>query len=239
MFDLHAHVLPEIDDGAKDVAMSAQMLEEELKQGCSAVVATPHFKKTADLIPEFLEERKASVKKLADFYSENDIKHPTIYLGCEIYISPEILTSPLLPKLAVKKSGVGDLVLLEMRHGTNIYNVNAICDIVKKRDDVFPLYAHIERYLSSANDVKIVADLAKKGIAFQVNADSVISTDKSTKKIIDALFEARSVAIISSDAHNTTNYACRLRQAYDTVSERYGGDVAMRLLKNSEKILGF
>ena len=43
MIDLHTHILPHMDDGAKDTAMAVNMLETELSQGVDTVVLSPHF----------------------------------------------------------------------------------------------------------------------------------------------------------------------------------------------------
>ena len=42
MIDFHTHILPGIDDGAKDVSVSAAMLEMEKEQGVNEIVLTPH-----------------------------------------------------------------------------------------------------------------------------------------------------------------------------------------------------
>ena len=43
MIDFHTHILPGIDDGAKDVSVSAAMLEMEKEQGVNEIVLTPHY----------------------------------------------------------------------------------------------------------------------------------------------------------------------------------------------------
>ncbi|MGL4344875.1 MAG: CpsB/CapC family capsule biosynthesis tyrosine phosphatase, partial [Cellulosilyticaceae bacterium] len=43
MIDFHTHVLPGIDDGSKTKEQSLVMLQHLRKQGCSQLVATPHF----------------------------------------------------------------------------------------------------------------------------------------------------------------------------------------------------
>ena len=40
--DLHNHLLPGIDDGSKELAMSLKMLEAYQKLGFSSVIPTPH-----------------------------------------------------------------------------------------------------------------------------------------------------------------------------------------------------
>lgn len=41
--DLHTHLLPHMDDGSKDTAMSLEMLRRQAEQGVNVVCATSHF----------------------------------------------------------------------------------------------------------------------------------------------------------------------------------------------------
>ena len=40
--DIHCHILPEVDDGARNLEESLTMLRQEVKQGAAAVILTPH-----------------------------------------------------------------------------------------------------------------------------------------------------------------------------------------------------
>ena len=43
MIDMHAHFLPEIDDGAKNVADTFQMIQEAQEVGFTGLVSTSHY----------------------------------------------------------------------------------------------------------------------------------------------------------------------------------------------------
>ena len=43
IIDFHSHLLPAIDDGSKDIAMSLEILQETRRQKVRKIVATPHF----------------------------------------------------------------------------------------------------------------------------------------------------------------------------------------------------
>ena len=64
MFDCHCHILPGIDDGSKNVQMSLNMLDMEVRQGVKGVIFTPHF--YADMMSPatFLDRRARSLEKL-------------------------------------------------------------------------------------------------------------------------------------------------------------------------------
>ena len=42
IIDIHAHILPGVDDGARDMEESVRMLQEAAEQGITGVIATPH-----------------------------------------------------------------------------------------------------------------------------------------------------------------------------------------------------
>jgi len=42
MFDIHMHIIPGVDDGARDMEMSESMLEAAWAEGIRAIIATPH-----------------------------------------------------------------------------------------------------------------------------------------------------------------------------------------------------
>jgi len=41
--DIHTHILPEIDDGSKDMKMTENMLRQAENENISEIIATPHF----------------------------------------------------------------------------------------------------------------------------------------------------------------------------------------------------
>ena len=68
--DLHAHVLPGVDHGARDWEMSLKMLAKSARCGVDTIIATPHYlpwkkENMAERIPELCREAE---KKLQDAY---------------------------------------------------------------------------------------------------------------------------------------------------------------------------
>ncbi|HET6511227.1 MAG TPA: CpsB/CapC family capsule biosynthesis tyrosine phosphatase, partial [Candidatus Kapabacteria bacterium] len=43
MVDIHCHIVPGVDDGAIDLAMSHAMIEVAREQGITAIATTPHY----------------------------------------------------------------------------------------------------------------------------------------------------------------------------------------------------
>ena len=53
MIDFHNHVLPGVDDGAKDIEMAINMLKTASSQGITDVINTIHFQNLIGLIIQF------------------------------------------------------------------------------------------------------------------------------------------------------------------------------------------
>ena len=64
MIDLHTHILPRMDDGAKTVEEALQMLRAEAEQGVEAVALTPHYYRTKEQPTAFLTRRREAMDQL-------------------------------------------------------------------------------------------------------------------------------------------------------------------------------
>lgn len=60
MTDLHCHILPNIDDGAKDVSISLRLLEKEYADGVRNIAFTSHFNSEWTTPDAFLQKRAAA-----------------------------------------------------------------------------------------------------------------------------------------------------------------------------------
>ena len=65
LVDLHCHLLPGIDDGAKNLAMTMAMLRREVEDGAAGVVFTPHFYYERTGLDSFLQKRQAALRRTA------------------------------------------------------------------------------------------------------------------------------------------------------------------------------
>ena len=63
MIDIHAHILPGIDDGARNWEETGRLLEAAWAQGVRHIIATPHLSRKTDM--EQLRQLKAGVRELA------------------------------------------------------------------------------------------------------------------------------------------------------------------------------
>ena len=66
MIDLHCHILPQLDDGARDLADSVEMARQAQEDGIRLVCATPHIHPDHMVLPEELEGRAQVVNEELD-----------------------------------------------------------------------------------------------------------------------------------------------------------------------------
>lgn len=78
MIDIHAHILPGVDDGSKNPSETEKLLKLSWKQGVTEIIATPHFSHHTDFAG--LRERYEQTKKAAQRIDPRF----KIYLGQEI-----------------------------------------------------------------------------------------------------------------------------------------------------------
>ena len=66
MIDVHTHILPGIDDGAKTPSIGAELLRLDLEQGVKEVVFTPHYYGKKRHWKEFLRDRETSFNQIKE-----------------------------------------------------------------------------------------------------------------------------------------------------------------------------
>ena len=112
--DIHCHVVPDIDDGATNLAESIAMVRMACKDSTTSLIATPHQLGTNSHVSA--EIIRNGISKLQTAIDKEDLR-VTVRPGADIRIDPE------LPKL-LKQGKVltlanrGKHVLLELPHDT-------------------------------------------------------------------------------------------------------------------------
>lgn len=232
MVDFHSHILPGIDDGAKNLEHSVEMLTMLKEQGVDTVIATPHFYDSITKIDKFLEERNRAYNLLVNRIYRDNLSVPKVKLGAEVYLSADIVGSRDLEKLCIDGT---ECILIEMPRGfwfDWVYeSINAL--IVERK--FTPMIAHLERYASSKRDMKKFNKLLEQDVFVQINTDSVMN--RKTWKIIKSLLKNDNAHIIASDVHDTLERRPQFDASRKKIIRRFGVDKWNVLLSNSDKLL--
>ena len=85
--DMHCHILPEVDDGAKDMEETKAMLEKAYADGIRYIIATPHCHPRRGRTS--IDRIQAQVKRVRQEAKQIDEKFG-IFLGQEVYFGQDV-----------------------------------------------------------------------------------------------------------------------------------------------------
>lgn len=193
--DIHSHILPGIDDGAKNIEESLKLISEMKKMGFSKIIGTPHvytglYENTNEtilnsynLIENIIDE-KIKIKYAAEYLIDNTI----------------IAKANDKTLLTIKDS----FVLVEFSFAGMQINIEEIL-FELQINGYIPVLAHPERYdfLFNDNNHKLLFKLKDLGCNFQLNLLSLIGyygrkvSDQAEKLIKFNIYD-----FSGSDIHN-------------------------------------
>ncbi len=199
-YDIHSHILPEIDDGAADIDISLLLLEALEYQGVTHLAFTPHFYTQYEefdrRLEEFLNKREHSFKKIKKNYT-GDIKFT---LGAEVHLSPNLLLIED-PKVLCYRST--NYMLIEMPYNTKFpeEEIEILLELINKHN-ITPILAHIERYPALIKNKELIIRLNNMGCIMQINFECL--TRRFIKGKVLKLIKEGYVTLLGSDTHSTT-----------------------------------
>lgn len=208
MIDLHAHLLPGIDDGPVDEAGALALAAEAAAAGVGTMVATPHLRHDFPHVrPEELAQRVAALRtRLADAGVALEVVS-----GGEVDAlwaqdaSDEVLRS-------VSYGARGSDLLVETPYGELPLVFEELLFRIRVRGFRI-LLAHPERNPSFQREPARLARLVEGGVLLQLTADSLTARPRSpTFRLAHALIADGQAHVIASDMHDPRGRAS-LREA--------------------------
>ena len=165
--DMHCHILPGVDDGAKDIKETKEMLRIAYEEGIRCIIATPHHHpKRGKESPKILRRQAKLVREAAHEIDE----HFRIYLGTEIFFGQDVPDK--LEAGEILSMNNRDYVLVEFSPSdTYAYIRQSLQQMQMAGYEV--ILAHVERYNCIIKEIELAEQLWEMGIRLQVNADSI------------------------------------------------------------------
>ena len=213
--DMHTHILYGVDDGARSLTDSLDLISEEQNQGVQQIFLTPHYGyKFGCVDRKLLEKRFLEIQEKASKYFP-DMK---LYLGSELYYERNTIQH-LKEGKALTMSG-SRYVLVEFGVKDSYSNIfQAVYDLVYA--GYLPIIAHVERYSALRNNSKAIEELVKSGAYLQVNAGSFLKGFPSRKAAFcKKLIKEELVYFIGSDCHDVKVRSPNMKEAYDLLDKR-------------------
>lgn len=231
MIDIHSHIIPGIDDGAKNIETTLEMLKAAERDGTKKIIATPHY--CIGYGEASIEEIKIKVKNLNDKAKAENIDIE-IYSGQEVYFSENMLED-------YEEGIIGTLndsryMLIEFpvaKFDSNIFDI--VYEFQVK--GIVPIIAHPERYLPIIEEPVFINKFIEEGYLFQLNSGSIEGKfGKKVKNTSELLMKNGIYSFIGSDAHNEKTRSVGLSEAMKIINQLADGKEDF-FISNSEKIL--
>lgn len=210
MIDMHSHILPGIDDGAKYIEETLRLIKEAENSGFEAIVTTPHYMEHYYEIDE--EKRKELINLV-----QSKIK---LYIGNEIYLSENI--AKLLEEKKASTINNTNYVLFEMPMNAkpmNLYDV--VYEMLQYK--YIPILAHPERYIFIQKEPQLVCDLIQNGVLMQANYGSIIGEYGSkAQTVVQAFFRNNMIHFLGTDAHKSNTIYPKIPQIINKLEKLIG-----------------
>lgn len=234
MTDLHTHILPGMDDGARDVKTSLEMLRMEREQGVDRVIFTPHFYREQEDVFSFLARRRQALSRLEKAIEQLSVRErgalPRWELGAEVAWMPNLADREELKSLCLGQSNYFLLELPFTPWGDQI--ISQLYDLLS-RGEYIPVIAHLDRYWDRQRHDQI-AELLRLGVPIQLSASTLLKFFSRRKAL--RMIQQGQVHLLASDCHSLHHRPPNLGPAIKVVARRLGRRQARRLCRWAEDV---
>ncbi|MQW22627.1 MULTISPECIES: tyrosine-protein phosphatase [unclassified Lactococcus] len=232
MIDLHCHILPAIDDGAKTDEDTLKMLQTAVAEGIKVITASPHHN------PEYHNESEGILKKVkeVDAIIQKHQLPIQVLPGQEVRIYGELLEDYEAGKL-LTSAGTTNYMLIEFpsnhvpRYASKLfYNM--------KLQGLQPILVHPERNTGIIENPNLLYDFVEQGVLSQITASSVTGHfGKKIQKLTFQIIEHKLTHFVASDAHNITSRTFKMKEAFELITNEFGEEVSKRFDINAHSVL--
>ena len=227
MIDIHSHILPKIDDGARSMNEALKMAAIAFADGIEVMVCTPHLfngLSNDPLFPE-IEDR---VSELQNAIGSTGLK---VLPGSEVRVTTDFPTQAqqkLFTTLNRKTYVLVELPTPSVPKGVQLWFKNL------KLQGMNPILAHPERNIEIQRYPWIVAELVADGVLTQVTAMSVAGQFGPAAKICaDSLLRHNCVHFLATDTHRPEKRPPVLSRGRDAAAAIIGTDAARVLVQDN------
>lgn len=212
MIDIHTHILPHMDDGAKDSATSLALLDMEMEQGIEELVFTPHYYGKSRSPKQFLDFRQDIFERMTPKLPQG-IK---TRLGAEVHFTG--LNLPDYDEFCALAIQDTNAILIEFPFTAKWTSelTDKLADFIYETDYT-PIIAHVERYGEVLKKPVLLTKLINMGCLLQVNVQSFL--DKRERQFAFTLLKHGFVHCIGSDAHDTEERRPKWSEAKQQVAQ--------------------
>lgn len=221
--DLHSHLVPGVDDGARTLDEALDALSRLRGKGVKALVTTPHLDGSVTLSPGAFEDRMQEVgagwESLIAAASDT-FPEMTIRRGHEVMLD---VPHPDLSDPRTRMDG-GPFVLVEWPRLQVPPATGPVLNRLRE-DGHRIILAHPERYHGVDDELKLPGDWRSTGAFLQVNYGSMVGRyGEAPKRRALTLLERGWIDVFSTDFHGRAHLSIYLERVRDAMEELDGGE---------------
>ncbi len=229
MIDIHSHILPEVDDGAKSWEIAQEMCRMAAADGIEHMVASPHANERYAYDRDYL-------RHVLDRLRESVGESPRLSLGCDFHFSYDNLQDALLrphnytiedtPYLLVELSNYG--VPAHVEEGFSQLGDRGVRAVI----------THPERNPILQRTPQRVLQWVEMGCVVQITASAVTGAwGERAWRTAEWLLKRDAVHVLASDAHDTKHRVPVLSAARKEIEEIFGVDLAKALVDDNPRAI--
>ncbi|MEC0282043.1 tyrosine-protein phosphatase [Terribacillus saccharophilus] len=233
MIDIHCHILPGVDDGARTLEDSIEMAKAAAEQGIHTIVATPHHRNNQ--FDNYREDILTRVDELNRILEEENIE-VNILPGQETRIYGD-LANGLSAKEILPVNLDTPYILVELPTSTvPKYTNKLLYDL--QVEGYTPVIVHPERNSELLSKPDKLYELVKSGVLTQVTAASLVGKfGKKIRNFSHEIIQSNLTHFIASDAHNVRSRSFMIVEALSEIEELYGIEIVYNYRENSNRMV--
>lgn len=232
MIDIHTHILPNIDDGARSIEEAFNLIKEAKKAGFDAIVSTAHYKE--GYYETDTPEREVWVNAIYENLQAKNID-VMLYLGNEIFLSENMIK--FLEEGKASTINDTSYVLFEIPLDREPIELYDMIDEMRK-SKIVPILAHPERCNYIQKDPEIVYDLIQKGVLMQANFGSIIGQyGRKAQFIVRKLLENDMIHLLGTDVHRENTIYPKIPQILSELDDLIGEEKVNKLTTINPKLV--
>lgn len=229
MIDIHTHILYGVDDGAKNLEMSLELIEEAEKFGFSKIIFTSHY------MEQYFTVDAQKRQKILTQIDNTKMSNVDLYIGNEVFLTNNIMN--LLHEKKIVTLAGSKYVLFELPFNTKPMNFMKMV-FQMQSNDLIPVLAHPERYSYFYKTPKIYEELVDKGVLLQVNFGSFGGQyGKRAKLMAEKLLKNNLVHFLATDVHRPNTLYPAIPKLLKRLNELVGKEKVYQLTTTNPELV--
>lgn len=230
--DIHCHLLPGIDDGARTLEEALEMARMAVEDGIGTIICTPHQ------LGNYRQNGGTAVRRAVDklqSYLQQQAIPLQILPGGDVRIDEDLVEGVRTGEV-LSLGDHGKHVLLELPHEL-YFPIQPLLEQLS-RHGVVGILSHPERNHGILKNPAVLGPLVDAGCLMQVTAGSLCGTfGAESKRLAEQMLADGLIHFLASDGHGSRFRRPILRRAFERASELAGRETAEELCQSNPRLV--